>query len=172
MSSKGRRLVGRAVLAVAIPLIAAAASAASKPLPLTGWDAAAVERARAGAVRRIQDGECRKLFSDFSDAQGRPLQSSLEESGQSPAEYVGSIPFIDGSSQPLCRDAMVKLAARPGVRHVVVCKAFADFQLRQPRVAESMIIHEMLHTLGLGENPPSSVEITQRVEARCWAPSK
>jgi hypothetical protein len=30
-----------------------------------------------------------------------------------------------------------------------------------------MVIHEILHTLGLGENPPTSVEITQRVEARC-----
>jgi len=29
------------------------------------------------------------------------------------------------------------------------------------------IIHEMLHTLGLGENPPSSREITQRVNERC-----
>jgi hypothetical protein len=30
-----------------------------------------------------------------------------------------------------------------------------------------LIIHEMLHTLGLGENPPSSREITQRVTERC-----
>ena len=28
-------------------------------------------------------------------------------------------------------------------------------------------IHEMLHTLGLGENPPSSTEITRRVQAAC-----
>ncbi len=30
-----------------------------------------------------------------------------------------------------------------------------------------MVIHEMLHTLGLGENPPTSIEITQRVKGRC-----
>jgi hypothetical protein len=30
-----------------------------------------------------------------------------------------------------------------------------------------MVIHEILHTLGLGENPPTSIEITQRVESRC-----
>jgi hypothetical protein len=33
-----------------------------------------------------------------------------------------------------------------------------------------MVIHEILHTLGLGEAPqpgaPTSIEITQRVEAR------
>jgi hypothetical protein len=48
---------------------------------------------------------------------------------------------------------------------------FAEVQLRQPGVAESMVIHEILHTLGLGESPqpgaPTSIEITQRVEARC-----
>jgi hypothetical protein len=30
-----------------------------------------------------------------------------------------------------------------------------------------MIIHEELHSLGLGENPPDSKEITQQVIARC-----
>jgi len=29
------------------------------------------------------------------------------------------------------------------------------------------MIHEALHTLGLGENPPTSAEITERVLARC-----
>jgi hypothetical protein len=32
----------------------------------------------------------------------------------------------------------------------------------------AVIIHEMLHSLGLGENPPSSKEITLRVMQRCW----
>jgi hypothetical protein len=34
-------------------------------------------------------------------------------------------------------------------------------------LAEAMVIHEMLHTLGLGENPPSTFEITERVRQRC-----
>ena len=38
---------------------------------------------------------------------------------------------------------------------------------RDPWTAENWVIHEMLHTLGLGENPPSSREITQRVNERC-----
>ena len=29
------------------------------------------------------------------------------------------------------------------------------------------MIHEFLHTLGLGENPPTSQEITERVSNRC-----
>jgi len=34
-------------------------------------------------------------------------------------------------------------------------------------VAEAVIIHETLHSLGLGENPPTSDEITRRVFSRC-----
>lgn len=40
---------------------------------------------------------------------------------------------------------------------------------RNPRHAEATLLHEALHSLGLGENPPSPDYITERVEARCWA---
>lgn len=33
--------------------------------------------------------------------------------------------------------------------------------------AEAIVIHEMLHSLGLGENPPTSDYITSRVMERC-----
>jgi hypothetical protein len=170
MSKKGSRESGRAVLAAAILLAAAAANAAA-PLTLTGWDARAVDTARTGALKRLESEECRKLFTDFTDAQGRTLQQSLEEWTASPAEYIGLVPFVDGSSQALCRNTKTALVASPGVRRVFVCRTFAEVQLRQPGVAESMVIHEILHTLGLGEAPqkgaPTSIEITQRVEARC-----
>jgi hypothetical protein len=38
---------------------------------------------------------------------------------------------------------------------------------RQASQAEIAVIHEALHTLGLGENPPDSREITRRVAERC-----
>ena len=170
MSKKGSRTPGRAALASAI-LLAATSVHAAAPLTLTGWDARAVDSARAGALKRLESEECRKLFSDFSDAQGRTLQQALEEWSPSPAEYIGLVPFVDGSSQALCRKTKTALVASPGVRRVFVCKTFSEVQLRQPGVAESMVIHEILHTLGLGEAPqkgqPTSIEITQRVEARC-----
>jgi len=74
---------------------------------------------------------------------------------------------VDGSSQAFCRKANIALVANPGVRRVFVCKTFAEVQLKEPRVAESMVIHEVLHTLGLGENPPTSLEITSRIFTRC-----
>jgi hypothetical protein len=170
MWKKGSRASGRAVLASSILLATAAANAAA-PLTLTGWDARAVATARAGALKRLESEECRKLFTEFTDAQGRTLQESLEEWSTSPAGYIGLVPFVDGSSQALCRKTKTALVASPGVRRVFVCGTFADVQLRQPGVAESMVIHEILHTLGLGEAPqkgaPTSIEITQRVEARC-----
>jgi len=170
MSKKGSRAPRRAVLASAI-LLAATGVDAAAPLTLSGWDARAVDSARTGALQRLESEECRKVLTDFTDAEGRTLLQNLEEWGASPAEYIGLIPFVDGSSQPLCRKTKTALVASPGVRRVFVCKTFADVQLRQPGVAESMVIHEILHTLGLGEAPmpgqPTSIEITQRVEARC-----
>jgi hypothetical protein len=36
-----------------------------------------------------------------------------------------------------------------------------------PGIRENTLIHEMLHSLGLGENPPSSGEINGQVMRRC-----
>src|SRR5574341_859395 len=116
MSKKGSRASGRAVLASAILLATCGAQAAAPSRQLTAFDAGAVERARAGAVRRLESERCRKLFTDFTDAEGRTLQRNLEEWGASPAEYVGLIPFLDGSRHPLCRKASIALVASPGVR--------------------------------------------------------
>jgi hypothetical protein len=136
-------------------------------LALSAWDAGAVRRAREGALRKLGDAECQKLLLDFKDTSGRTLQESLSEWTMTPADYASLIPFLDGSRQPLCRKTKTALVSSPGVRRIYVCQSFADLQVRQPGLAESMVIHELLHTLGLGENPPTSLEITQRVEARC-----
>jgi hypothetical protein len=50
---------------------------------------------------------------------------------------------------------------------VYICPGFAAFDRRYPDEAEATLIHEALHSLGLGENPPSSRHIQARVRARC-----
>jgi hypothetical protein len=115
MSKKGSRASGRAVLASGILLVATGVNAAT-PLTLTGWDASAVDRARTGALKRLESDEGRKVFTDFTDAQGRSLQQNLEEWSPSPAEYIDLLPFVDGSSQALCRKTKTALVASPGVR--------------------------------------------------------
>jgi hypothetical protein len=134
---------------------------------LNPFDAGAVERAKAGAARRLQQAECQKVFTDFNDRKGRPLQESLDKWGVSASEYLEMIPFLDGSSQPPCRWSKVDLVTQPGTPRVLVCGQFANTQVRDPWLAEAIVIHEMLHTLGLGENPPTSTEITKRVKGRC-----
>jgi hypothetical protein len=53
---------------------------------------------------------------------------------------------------------------------VVVCSGqFRRLAKHDSREAEFVIIHEMLHTLGLPENPPTPAQIRQRIVARCDA---
>jgi hypothetical protein len=134
---------------------------------LTPRDAAAVERARQGAAGRLANAECRRVFSDFQDLHGRTIASKLAEWGLDPAAFLAAVPFRDGSGEPLCHSGKVMLVSSPDVPRVVVCPGFARLERDQPRVAEALVIHELLHTLGLGENPPTPAEITGRVEARC-----
>ena len=44
---------------------------------------------------------------------------------------------------------------------------FFEADRRNAFLTEAFIIHETLHSLGLGENPPASGEITSRVMKRC-----
>jgi len=165
--------ISSAFAVLALVLQGATAGAASQAKrtrinrPLSAFDGAALERAREGAARKLEGTECQKLLAEFHDAQGRPLRENLAKWGVEAPDYLRMIPFLDGSGHELCRWGKVDLAAAPGVPRVFVCGPFAATQLREPRTAEAEVIHEMLHTLGLGENPPTSAEITSRVMGRC-----
>jgi hypothetical protein len=160
-----------AMLALCEPL-----SPAPRFAPLSSWDAAVLERARAGALRRLERPECQSVLHDFTDREGNSLHANLEPWGLTPSEYLQrSIAFRDGSTLQICRRETVLLVTSPGQVSVFVCPSygavpgsrFARVQRENPALAEAMIIHEMLHALGLGENPPSSFEITDRVLERC-----
>jgi hypothetical protein len=128
---------------------------------------ATLERAREGAVRKLARAECQRVLREFSDQSGRLLEESLATWGRSAADYVRTMPFRDGSFHPFCRSGQSALVSVVGMRPVFVCPSFRKLAERNPWAAESWIIHEMLHTLGLGEDPPSSTEITRRVSDRC-----
>ena len=65
-------------------------------------------------------------------------------------------------------DAAVLAFANVGKRDVFICGTRLWQTYRSnPTYVEALIIHEMMHTLGLGENPPSSLEINARVLKRC-----
>jgi hypothetical protein len=121
-----------------------------------------------GAHRRLQQPACRELFAEFSDAAGRTLQENLDAMGESAATYPSLILFADGTGRSRCRERDVFAFTTPGSRVVHVCgRQLKGLAERSPVRAQAIVIHEVLHTLGLGENPPSSTEITARVLARC-----
>jgi hypothetical protein len=130
--------------------------------------AGAVSRAVGGAFERLGQSRCQDLFADFSDREGRPLREGLDMLGHSGQSYLGLVIFYDGLRHPRCASAHVLAATVPGARVVFVCpEQFRRLAARDPLEAEALIIHEALHTLGLGENPPTSREITSRVISRC-----
>jgi hypothetical protein len=134
--------------------------------PLAGFDLRMVDYAREGAIRRLQSPECRQILTDFRDPEGRTPLENLAPFGVDPDQYLAQIPFLDGTSRPLCQGQSQLLTTR-GIARVLVCKSFYQTVQQQRDMAEIYVIHEMLHTLGLGENPPTSLEITQQVKRRC-----
>ena len=122
-----------------------------------------------GYVRQwLEVPECRAVFEDFSDARGRPLSEVLRERGLSPAEALDDLSFEIGDWTGRCEEHGVVAFTAVGTPVVKVClyRLVETFR-RDPHEAAAILLHEQLHALGLGENPPSSREITLRILERC-----
>jgi hypothetical protein len=133
-----------------------------------GAQHAALRRAVLGARQRLARPECQQVFSEFKDASGQTLQERLDAQGQTAASYLGLMVFADGTRLRRCQDPNIFAMTDQGSRVVYVCgRQFAFVQSSNPSQAEAFLIHEELHSLGLGENPPSPKEITARVLAFC-----
>jgi hypothetical protein len=164
-------------LAVMIGCFEAHAVRAEEPVPGAVFKvriakkatAVGVERSLAGASRRLADPRCQSVLAEFKDASGRTLAERLEATGRTPQEHLGSLLFYDGSNERRCGvRGTLAVTASPGSRVVFICgDAFLRTAFLDQELAEVTIIHEALHTLGLGENPPTSREITSRVMSRC-----
>jgi hypothetical protein len=137
-----------------------AKGAGAEPAVLLGFITAdtsmAVQHAVAGATNRLGHPECQRVFADFSFAVPSAAQ-------------FAPVRFFDDRDAPLCRAGSSILAfTSPGSRIVHVCgRRFLDAFRDNPTTAEIIVIHEFLHVLGLGENPPKSQVITAQVAARC-----
>jgi hypothetical protein len=157
-----------AVMLAGVPATVQPGYHAARGLELNPMHAAALDRAVAGAARRLERPACRRVFTEFRDAAGAPLQDRLDALGIGPADYLSLVVFADGSARRTCRRDDVLAVTAPGSRVVYVCgRVFNEAAARQASRAEIAVIHEALHTLGLGENPPDSLEITRRVAERC-----
>src|SRR6516225_6814400 len=56
-----------------------------------------------GAIRRLDQPSCLRLFTEFRDSNGRPLTDTLEAWGKSPADALAALYFVEGDSSPQCR---------------------------------------------------------------------
>jgi hypothetical protein len=167
---------GRATACLAA-LFALALPAASEPReierislvgPRSSFFKAAAESAVTRALERLSSSRCQQVFSDFRDASGRTLRSNLDAKGYTGAGFLEILRIANGERSRPCQSARVLAATAPNSHVIFLCgPQFFERQRRDPEFSAALVIHEMLHSLGLGENPPSSNDITAQVLARC-----
>jgi hypothetical protein len=120
-----------------------------------------------GAHRKLGRPACQQLLDDFRDAEGKTLRENLGSIGAGPEEYLWSLTYRDGRdlASARCRKGGAAAVTHPGNHVIFVCTV--PFGEQRPGIRENTLIHEMLHSLGLGENPPSSGQINGQVRRRC-----
>ena len=156
-------------IAAAAILMAMTGPATAQSPVLIGFDEGeaqlAVRRAVEGAGARLARPDCREVLSDFTDEAGQSLETKLLASRRSPTQALARLRFFDDRTAPYCRAGTAMAFTQPGSQVIRVCGQ--EFRKRNREAAEIILIHELLHMLGLGENPPTSDEITERVTTRC-----
>lgn len=157
------------LLALATPLAAGPREGKqTRRASLSSQAGTAVQRAVLSAGRRLTDERCRSVLADFTSASGRSLEDVLQDLGRTPQAHLDALNFRDASMEPHCASTGILAFTRVGGDTVFVCAGqFSRAAERDPAIADIVLIHEALHTLGLRENPPSSREITARVAQRC-----
>ena len=167
MANRSRRLVISGVVAGMLRWnVASGEAPATRVLFPPGLTRLLVEAAVGGAARRLSDPRCQAVLYDFSDADQHTLTMVLAARQQTPTQYLHTVWFVDGGSQSQCARLGVGAFTGPGHRVIFMCPRLFRLQLGSPH-HEILVIHELLHTLGLGENPPTSDRITQQITKRC-----
>ncbi len=120
------------------------------------------------ARRRLLDSRCAEVLTDFEDLDGRRLDLKVADLHHTAASYLSLVLFYDGRPTAECGFSKTLAWTNTGSRAVHVCaNQFLAAQRRNVGFTANTLIHEMLHTLGLGETPPAPRVITARVADRC-----
>jgi len=125
----------------------------------------ALKSARQGARERLGRPECQAVLTDFKSVNGGRLDQVLRSTGRTAQEQLDLMVFESGLGRQDCARSAV--LASTSVHSSVALICLRPFALLRPVEQEAVLIHEMLHSLGLGENPPESVVITAQVMTRC-----
>ena len=160
------------VLLISLGALRSARVEGQTPLTLIGAEGTLLERSVAEAAEKASSKlaapSCQLVLSDFRSVDGHRLTEVLDGLGQDVQTYFRGLVFYDGRGKSICASRDILAATMPGSRAVFVCSTqFLEKSHRDPGLAAVLLIHEELHALGLGENPPSSREITQKVIQRC-----
>jgi hypothetical protein len=125
-----------------------------------------VQRAIDLAAKKFARAQCQKVFTDFANADGVPLSSVLARLKTTPEDYLTQwILFTEGDRERQCLTKDIAAFTQTGSRVIYVCSS--RFTMQPIPNGVVIVIHEMLHSLGLGEQPPTSAEITKRIGERC-----
>lgn len=169
---RGVPRAGRAMGIVALILLAVAGPVRGEDrlLPLVDPRLGpVVHRTVERAAARLSDPACAAVLHDFLDARtGRPLAETLASSGRTPSGFLASLRFVDADHMVQCRYRTPWAFIPVGGDVVFVCRSrFLALVKKNEWLAGNVLVHETLHSLGLGENPPRSEEITEAVARRC-----
>ena len=119
------------------------------------------------ACASLQDPDCKRVLAAFSDRTGQSLDTRLATLRVNPQEHLTRIVFIDNTRESHCVTGVLAFT-EPGSYVVRLCvEEFKRTWQQDQRHTIAALIHEMLHTLGLAENPPTSNEITGTVLSMC-----
>lgn len=167
---KAVRSASRAALLAALLAVSPRASSAGDRGPLVEPRLGPlVHRTVERAAARLAVPGCAMLLDDFADARsGQPLSRTLSYSGRGPADLFASLRFVDADHMVQCRERKTWAWLPVGGDVVFVCRSrFLSLVRKDEWLAGNVLVHEALHSLGLGEDPPSSEEITAAVVRRC-----
>lgn len=162
-----------AVVSLGRPAVAQVPAAAARGtggyhILLTGKARLMVKFALEGALRRLARPQCQQLFTDFADPAGHTLSNTLAALGQTPEEAMAALYFVEGDESIQCHSDGTRAAFTvPGIRVIHVCGTRFVDRFARRTAGEILMIHELLHTLGLGEDPPTSAQITDAAWTRC-----
>ncbi len=161
----------KALLAVWIASVTASVASGERRLNAGPDGTTALEatlsKALSDAGSKLGNEACRQVFSDFHDANGLALQDNLNATGQTSETYLKWMIFYDGNGKRRCEKYDTLAFTVPNSRIIHLCPQFLTKVRSDPWIASTLIIHEELHSLGLGEDPPTSKQITAKVIERC-----
>ena len=128
-----------------------------------------IAEAVAEAGARLDAAPCALVLSDFVDSRtGLTLAENLAATGRTASEHVASLLFRSAPGLKPFPGRRVFAFTTPASPVVFLCRDDLLRVQNQRRLVTGIVIHEVLHTLGLREDRPSSVAITERVLERCF----